>query len=77
MFLKIDLVGPVRELMQQAKEIFPYIAVIIFIIVILSQLGEFTKDGGDWKKGLFKIIIFAIIIGAVTALIASVESIKL
>lgn len=73
----LDLVSPMRNILSQVKEIFPIIAVIIFIIVILMNLGEFTKDGGDWKKGLFKIIIFAVVIGAVTALISNIENISL
>lgn len=73
----INLKGPAQNLANELKGVFPYVAVAIFIVVILTQLGHFTKDNGDWKKGVTNIILFAVILSAVVGLISYVSNIKI
>lgn len=68
----INLKGPAQELAKELRGVFPYVAVAIFIVVILSNLGKFVNDNGDWKKGVTNIIIFAAILGAIQGLVAYV-----
>ncbi len=73
----IDLQTPAQNLETQLKGVFPYVAVAIFVVVILVNLGHFVKEGGDWKKGLTNIVLFAIVLSIITGLVAYVGSIKL
>lgn len=73
---QINLKGPAQNLMNELKGVFPYVAVAIFIVVILVNLGHFVKEGGDWKKGVTNIVLFAVIIGVVAGLVAYVGGIK-
>lgn len=73
----INLQGPAQELAQQIKGIFPSVAVGIFIVVVLTNLGHFVKENGDWKKGVTNIVLFAAILGAVVGLINYVGNITL
>lgn len=73
----INLKGPAQQFASEIKGIFPYVAVAIFIVVVLVNLGHFVKDNGDWKKGLTNIVLFALILGAVVGLINYVGNIKL
>lgn len=73
----IDLAGPANDLSTQIKSIFPIVAGILFIVVALVNLGHFTKEGGDWKKGLFNIIIFVIVVGVIAGLYSYISSISL
>lgn len=73
----IDLHTPAQNLATELKQVFPYVAVAIFIVVILVNLGHFVKEGGDWKKGLTNIVLFAIVLGIITGLVSYVASIQL
>lgn len=73
----IDLQTPAQNLATQLKGVFPYVAVAIFVVVILVNLGHFVKEGGDWKKGLTNIVLFAIVLSVITGLVAYVGSIQL
>ncbi|RNA63944.1 hypothetical protein D1631_00085 [Chryseobacterium nematophagum] len=73
----INLKGPAQQLASEIKGIFPYVAVAIFVVVVLVNLGHFVKDNGDWKKGLTNIVLFALILGFVVGLINYVGNIKL
>lgn len=73
-FAQLNLKGPAQQLSQEIRGIFPYVAVAIFIVVILSNLGKFVSDGGDWKKGVTNIVIFAAILGAIQGLISYVAN---
>lgn len=71
-YAQINLKGPAQNLANEIRGVFPYVAVAIFIVVILSNLGKFVNDNGDWKKGVTNIVIFAAILGAIQGLVAYV-----
>lgn len=71
----INLKGPAQNLANELKGAFPLIAVCIFIICILFNLGNFVH--GDWKKGIINILLYTLLISAVVGLVAYVGSIKL
>lgn len=73
----IDLITPASGISDQIKGIFPYVVGIIFLVVVIVNLGHFTKDGGDWKKGVFNILIYVIVVSAVAGLFTFVTSISL
>lgn len=73
----IDLQSPANNLKQQISSIFPIVAGILFIVVALVNLGHFTKEGGDWKKGVFNIILYCIIVGVIVGLYQYVSSVSL
>lgn len=73
----LDLETPVINITNQIKTIFPYVAGAIFLIVVLTNLGHFTKEGGDWKKGLINIVIYVVIIGVVIGLFQFITTINL
>ena len=73
-YAQINLKGPAQNLANEIRGVFPYVAVAIFIVVILSNLGKFVNDNGDWKKGVTNIVIFAAILGAIQGLVAYVAS---
>lgn len=73
----INLQQPATELNNQLKALFPIVAGILFIIVALVNLGHFTKDGGDWKKGLFNIILFVVVLSVIVGLYTYITSISL
>lgn len=73
----IDLESPVQEIKDQIETIFPWVLAIIFLIVVMVNLGHFIKEGGDWKKGLWHIILYVIIAGAVVGLYSGINSISL
>lgn len=73
----INLQQPANDLNNQLKSIFPIIAGILFIVVALVNLGHFTKEGGDWKKGLFNIVIYVIVVGVIVGLYSYITSIHL
>lgn len=73
----IDLQSPANNLKQQIAGIFPIVAGILFVVVALVNLGHFTKEGGDWKKGVFNIILYCIIVGVVVGLYQYVSSVSL
>lgn len=75
-YAQINLKGPAQQLANEIRGIFPYVAVAIFIVVILSNLGKFVSDGGDWKKGVTNIVIFAAILGAIQGLVAYVANMQ-
>lgn len=72
----INLKGPAQNLANELKGVFPYIAVCIFIVVILSNLGNFASQNGDWKKGLTNIVIFAAVLGAIVGLVSYVGNLQ-
>lgn len=73
----LDLQSPANNLKQQIVAIFPYVVGIIFVIVALINLGHFTKEGGDWKKGLFNILLYVIVVGIIASLYKYVSSVSL
>ena len=73
----LDLQSPANNLKQQITAIFPYVAGILFVVVALINLGHFTKEGGDWKKGLFNILLYVIVVGIIASLYRYVSSISL
>lgn len=73
----IDLAGPASDISNQIKAIFPIVAGILFVVVALINLGHFTKEGGDWKKGLFNILIFVIVVGVIAGLYSYITSVSL
>lgn len=73
----INLQKPANDLNNQLKSIFPIIAGIIFLVVALVNLGHFTKEGGDWKKGLTNIIIYVVVVGVIVGLYSYITSISL
>lgn len=73
-FAQINLKGPAQQLANELRGVFPYVAVAIFIVVILSNLGKFVNENGDWKKGVTNIVIFAAVLGAIQGLIAYVAN---
>lgn len=73
----IDLETPVQEIKDQIETIFPWVLAIIFLIVVMVNLGHFIKESGDWKKGLWHIILYVIIAGAVVGLYSGINSISL
>ena len=73
----LNLEGPAQNIANSIKSAFPFVAVSIFVVVILVNLGHFVKEGGDWKKGLTNIVLFAVVLGIVTGLVSYVESIRL
>lgn len=74
---QLDLESPVRNVTDQIKAIFPYIAGTVFLIVVLVNLGHFIKDGGDWKKGLMNIVIYVVIVGFVAGMFQFITSVQL
>ncbi len=73
----LDLQTPVTKLSDQIKGIFPYVAGVIFLIVVMVNLGHFVKENGDWKKGLMNIIIYVVIVGVVAGLFQFITRIRL
>ena len=73
----LDLQSPANNLKQQIVAIFPYVVGIIFVVVALINLGHFTKEGGDWKKGLFNILLYVIVVGIIASLYKYVSSVSL
>ena len=73
----INLTGPANEINNQVKALFPIVAGILFVVVALVNLGHFTKEGGDWKKGLFNIVIFVIVVGVIAGLYSCITSVSL
>ncbi len=73
----IDLAGPANDISNEIKAIFPIVAGILFVVVALVNLGHFTKEGGDWKKGLFNVIIFVIVVGVIAGLYSYITSVSL
>lgn len=73
----IDLQTPANNLKQQISSIFPIVACILFVVVALVNLGHFTKEGGDWKKGVFNIVLYCIIVGVIVSLYQYIGSISL
>lgn len=73
----LDLQSPANNLKQQISSIFPIVASILFIVVALVNLGHFTKEGGDWKKGVFSIVLYCVIVGVIVSLYQYVGSISL
>lgn len=73
-FAQINLRGPAQQLANEIRGVFPFVAVAIFIVVILANLGKFAKENGDWKAGVTNIVIFAAILGAIQGLIAYVAN---
>lgn len=73
-FAQINLKGPAQQLANEIRGIFPYVAVAIFVVVILSNLGKFVNENGDWKKGVTNIVIFAAVLGAIQGLVAYVAN---
>jgi len=73
----IDLETPTRDITDQIKAVFPYIAGAIFLIVVLNNLGHFLKESGDWKKGLTNIVIYVVIVGVVAGLFQFITNIQL
>lgn len=73
-FAQINLRGPAQQLANEIRGVFPYVAVAIFVVVILANLGKFAKENGDWKAGVTNIVIFAAVLGAIQGLIAYVAN---
>lgn len=73
----LDLQSPANNLKQQIATIFPIVAGILFLVVALVNLGHFTKEGGDWKKGVFNIILYCIVVGVIVSLYQYVSSVSL
>lgn len=73
----LDLQSPANNLKQQIVAIFPYVVGIIFVVVALINLGHFTKEGGDWKKGLFNVLLYVIVVGIIASLYKYVTSVSL
>jgi len=73
----LDLQSPANNLKQQIVAIFPYVVGIIFVVVALINLGHFTKEGGDWKKGLFNILLYVIVVGIIASLYKYLSSVSL
>lgn len=75
-YAQINLREPAQQLATEIRGIFPFVAVAIFIVVILSNLGKFVNENGDWKKGVTNIVIFAAILGAIQGLVAYVANMQ-
>lgn len=73
----LDLETPVQNIKTQIENIFPWVIAILFLIVVMVNMGHFIKDGGDWKKGGGNILLFVIIVGAVVGLYSGISSISL
>lgn len=73
----LNLVAPAQKIANQVKSIFTYVVIVIFIVVIFNNLGHFAKDGGDWKKGAWNIVLYAFVIGGVVVIFKYVSSITL
>ena len=73
----LDLQTPANNLKQQISSIFPIVACILFVVVALVNLGHFTKEGGDWKKGVFNIVLYCVIVGVIVSLYQYVGSTSL
>lgn len=73
----LDLETPVQNIKTQIENIFPWVIAILFLIVVMVNMGHFIKDGGDWKKGVGNILLFVIIVGAVVGLYSGISSISL
>lgn len=72
-----NLTQPANDLNNQLKTLFPIVAGILFIVVALINLGHFTKEGGDWKKGMFNILIFVIVVGCIAGMYSYITSVHL
>ncbi len=75
-YAQINLKGPAQQLSNEIRGIFPYVALAIFIVVVLTQLGRFVNENGDWKKAVTVIVIFAAVLGVVQGLITYVANMK-
>jgi hypothetical protein len=63
-----DLHTPVQNILNEIKAVFPLIMAIVFLIVAIVNSGHFTQEGGDWKKGLIKVVAFTGFVGIVIGL---------
>ena len=75
-YAQINLKGPAQQLSNEIRGIFPYVALAIFIVVVLTQLGRFVNENGDWKKAVTVIVIFAAVLGVVQGLITYVANMR-
>jgi type IV secretory pathway VirB2 component (pilin) len=73
----LDLETPVQNIKTQMENIFPWVIAILFLIVVMVNMGHFIKESGDWKKGVGNILLFVIIVGAVVGLYSGISSISL
>ena len=70
----IDLTSGASDVASEIKKLFPIVAGALFIVVCLMNLGHFTKEGGDWKKGLTNIILYVVVISIIAGLYSFVTS---
>jgi hypothetical protein len=73
----LDLETPVQNIKTQMENIFPWVIAILFLIVVMVNMGHFIKEGGDWKKGVGNVLLFVIVVGAVVGLYSGISSISL
>jgi hypothetical protein len=59
----IDLNTPAQSIGNQVKQIMPIVFGIGFLVACGFNMKHFFGDGGDVKKGIINIVLFAIIIG--------------
>lgn len=70
----IDLTSGANDVASEMKKLFPIVAGAVFIVVCLMNLGHFTKDGGDWKKGLTNIVLYVVVVSIIAGLYTFVTS---
>lgn len=70
----IDLTSGANDVANEIKKLFPIVAGALFIVVCLMNLGHFTKEGGDWKKGLTNIVLYVVVVSIIAGLYSFVSS---
>ena len=70
----IDLTSGANDVANEIKKLFPIVAGALFIVVCLMNLGHFTKEGGDWKKGLTNIVLYVVVVAIISGLYTFVSS---
>lgn len=70
----IDLTSGATDVANEIKKLFPIVAGALFIVVCLMNLGHFTKEGGDWKKGFTNIVLYVVVVSIIAGLYSFVSS---
>lgn len=58
----------VNEISDTIRTIFPIILGVIFLIGFLFNAGHFFGENSDLKKGITRVLVFALIAGAVVGI---------
>jgi len=74
---QIDIGNEITKQGNSFIKAFSVLAVIGLIVVFIFNLEHFTSKGGDTKKGITALIVYAVIVGLVIVIAQSLRGINL